>query len=42
MTRAWRIPTICPTVSLAREIVESLKTALEQFRGIENELEEGK
>lgn len=26
---------------LAREIVESLETALEQFRGIEDELEEG-
>ena len=29
-------------VMLAREIVESLETALEQFRGIEDELEEGK
>ena len=27
---------------LAREIVESLETALEQFRGIEDELKEGK
>ena len=27
---------------LAREIVESLETALEQFRGIEDELVEGK
>ena len=27
---------------LAREIVESLKTALEQFRGIEDELGESK
>jgi hypothetical protein len=27
---------------LAREIVESLETALEQFRGIEDELAEGK
>jgi len=29
-------------VVLAREIVESLETALEQFRGIEDELQEGK
>ena len=33
----------CPTRrSLAREIVESLETALEQFRGIQDELVEGK
>jgi type I restriction enzyme M protein len=31
-----------PAGPLAREIVESLETALEQFRGIEDEPKEGK
>jgi len=41
--RAWRIPISWPDRAiLAREIVESQETVLEQFKGIEDLLEEGK
>lgn len=40
--KAWTTPKPARSAVLAREIVESLETALEQFRCIEDELKDSK